>query len=161
MNQGSIPYFEDEDSKRQPNFPTVERATINAVLWNSRTDEFLCLDWVKFGWRTFVIGGVEAGEDVLAAALRELAEETGYADVEFVADLGKLRSGYFAAHKKENRIAHTTGLLFKLTNYARSAVENANSLPHIFKWIPRSEVATFLTLSSQKYLWEKAQMYLV
>jgi len=112
MNE--IPYFEDEDSKLRPELPIIERPTINAILWNPRTNEFVCLDWQEFGWKTFIIGGIEEdkGEDARAAASREIEEETGYTDIEFVAEIGKLRSGYFAAHKNENRIANTTGLLF-------------------------------------------------
>lgn len=72
MNQSHIPYFEDEESKLHPESPTVERITINAILWNSQTNEFLCLDWEKFDWKTFVIGGVEDEEDILEATIREI-----------------------------------------------------------------------------------------
>lgn len=160
MTKDNIPYFEDEDSKLRPGLLIVERPTINAVLWNPKTDEVLCLDWEKFGWKTFVIGGIEPGEDACKTAIREIYEETGYGDVELIADLGQLRSGYFAAHKGENRIAHTTGFLFELMSDSQKVVENAELLPHVFKWVPKDGVYSFLTLSSQKYLWGKAQTYL-
>jgi len=160
MNRSHIPYFEDEDSKLHTKLPIVERTTINAILWNSRTSEFLCLDWKKFGWKTFVIGGVEDKEGILEAAVREIEEETGYLDIELVADLGKLKSGYFAAHKGENRIANTTGFLFRLKSNNQKAVENATELPHVFRWVARNDVESFLTLSSQKYLWNQAQVHI-
>jgi len=150
-----IPYFEDENSKIHPGLPIVERETINAVLWNPKTNEILCLDWEKFGWKTFVIGGVEDGEDLEESAKREVEEETGYVNIEFISDLGKLRSGYFATHKNENRIANTTGFFFKLKNNKQKPVDVSN-LPHIFKWIPKEEVASYINLSSQRYLWKKA-----
>ncbi|MFA6278964.1 MAG: NUDIX domain-containing protein [Candidatus Paceibacterota bacterium] len=155
-----VPYFEDEDSKLHPGLHVVERPTINVILWNPRTNEFVCLDWQKFGWKTFIIGGIEEGESAETAASREIEEETRYTDVEFVAELGKLRSGYFAAHKNENRIANTTGFLFKLTSDGQKVNEDAAALPHVFVWIPRERVADYLTPSSQKYLWEKAQPFL-
>ena len=103
--QNDIPYFEDEDSKLKPDLPIVERETINAILYNPETKEVLCLDWEKFGWKTFVIGGVEDNESPREAAIREIEEETGYVNLEFIADLGRLRSGYFAAHNcKYDRI---------------------------------------------------------
>ncbi len=155
-----IPFFEDETSKRQPGFPTVERDTVNVLVWNPETEEMICLDWTNFGWRTLIIGGIEPGEKPEASAIREIIEETGYTDLELVADLGKLQSAYFATHKKENRIANTVGLLFKLKSEAQQPVKNPENLPHVFKWIKCDEVANFLTLSSQKHLWEKAKQCL-
>ena len=155
----NIPYFEDESSKLRPDLPIVERETVNVVLWNQKADKILCLDWQKFGWKTFIIGGVEKGEDPKTTARREIEEETGYINIEFMADLGKLRSGYFATHKNENRIANTTGFLFKLIGDGQKPVDKAN-LPHEFKWVPKEEVASFINLSSQKYLWEEALTFL-
>ena len=160
MNRTNILYFEDEDSKLHSDLPIVERTTINAILQNPDLDEFLCLDWEKFGWKTFIIGGVKDEEDILEAAIREIEEETGYLDIELIADLGKLRSGYFAAHKRENRIANTTGFLFRLKGNSKKEVENADELPHVFRWIARNDVESFLTLSSQKYLWDQAQVHI-
>jgi 8-oxo-dGTP pyrophosphatase MutT (NUDIX family) len=155
MQTNDIPYFEDEDSKLRPDLPISERETVGVILWNPEKNEVLCLDWPKFDWKTFIIGGVEDGEETKEAAKREIEEETGYADIEFVADLGKLRSAYFATHKNENRIANTTGLLFKLKSTVQQAID-ISDLPHVFKWIPKNEVAEYINLSSQKYLWQKA-----
>lgn len=153
--ENDIPYFEDESSKMRPDLPIVERETVNAILWNPRTNEALCLDWLKFDWRTFVIGGVEEGESPEKAALREIIEETGYEDIALLSELGRLRSGYFAAHKGENRLANATGLLFELRSERRRDIDSA-SLPHAFVWMPRYDVEPFINLASQKYLWSRA-----
>ncbi len=150
-----IPYFEDESSKLHPGLPIIERETVNAILWNPETNEILCLDWEKFGWKTFIIGGVEDGEDPEVTAKREVEEETGYLNLEFLTNLGRIRSAYFATHKNQNRIANTTGFLLKLKNTEQKQVHTAD-LPHIFKWIPKKDVELYINLSSQRYLWKKA-----
>lgn len=160
MRQEKVPYFEDESSKLRPDIPIIERATVNVILWNPQTKECLCLDWTNFGWKTFVIGGIEDGENPIKSAIREIKEESGYLDIEFVVNLGKIKSGYFATHKNENRIAHTTGLLFTLKSDERAPADDISSLPHVCKWVPKDGVASFLTLSSQAYLWDKAQAHL-
>lgn len=156
MNDTTIPYFEDEDSKMLSGVPIIERETIYAVVYNPVTDSILCLDWEKFGWKTFIIGGVENGEDPVVSATREVREESGYKSLEYIANLGKLRSGYYAAHKKENRIANATGLLFKLNNDEHDEVPESETAVHIFKWIPKNEVVNYINLTSQKYVWDKA-----
>lgn len=154
-----IPYFEDADSAPKPGFETIERDMVNVIVYNPRTDEVICLDWEKFGWKTFILGGTD-GEDPVTASLREVHEETGYKNLKFIADLGKTRSGYHATHKSENRIANATGLLFELVDETQDQVDSKEAENHVFKWIPRNEVETFLTLSSQKYIWDKAKPFL-
>ncbi len=154
------PFFEDADTKRIPGVKTVERAAINAIIYNRATQNILCLDWKEYQWKTFVIGGIENGEEAVAAARREIREETGYTHLKLIANLGQSRSGYYAAHKKENRISNATGLLFELLTEEKTDLQNANMLPHIFTWIPVDQVLSYVTPSTQKYYWKKATDYL-
>ncbi len=156
----NIPYFEDTELK--VGVRTVERDTVNVIVYNPITGQVIVLKWRRYGWRTFIIGGIDPSDEgnPIRAAIREVAEETGYTRLKFVAEIGKIRAGYYAAHKGENRIAIVTGLLFELENDDRDEVPNSEKLPHTFRWIPVDQVSAFLTLASQRYLWGEAQGHL-
>lgn len=147
-----IPTFEDEGSKRQPGKPDVLRKTVYAVLRNPKDDTFLCLDWGKFGWHTFIIGGID-GDDPIKAAEKEILEETGYKHVRHVATLGRQLGYYYAAHKGENRVADAITLVFELNDDQRNDVAQEELNKHTPVWLPRERVNSFVNISSQYHAW--------
>jgi hypothetical protein len=81
-------------------------------------------------------------------------EETGYLNINFVSEIEKTRSGYYAKHKNENRIANTVGLFFELVNHEKIEISQDELAKHVPEWVSIDEVMEYLTISSQKYLWE-------
>ena len=84
-------------------------------------DKVLTIHWPKeLGGRLLVGGTGEEGEAPSVTAAREIAEETGYTDLELVEEAEeKVHHGYFAFSKNQATIAHTTLLHFKLKSDAR------------------------------------------
>lgn len=156
MTTEAIPYFEDEQSKLVPGEPMVERNVVHVIVYDRNTDKVLCLDWSKFGWKTFIVGGIEEGEKYIDSAKREVEEETGYTDLKFIQELGKTKSGFYAAHKKENRIANATGLLFELLSTKQEETKESDTQHHEYVWIPKGEVEEYVNFMSQKYIWKNA-----
>ncbi len=152
----NIPYFEDKDTPVQSDKPTVERKTVNAIVYNPKTDCFLCLDWKEHGWKTTIIGGIEDGEDLEIAGRREVTEETGYSNLEYKGEMAKFYTSFYAAHKGVNRLADTTAVLFILTSDEQVQVTEEETKNHTFKWVPRSEVEAFINVEAQKYALQKA-----
>jgi leucyl-tRNA synthetase len=135
---------------------TVARKTVHALIRNPKTKKILCLQWKKHPWTTFVLGGVEEGEDLVEAARREIKEETGYTNLKFIRVLGgPVISEYFAAHKDENRIATATTVLFDLASDAREEVSSEELEKHEVIWLDRKELTEErMTCSELKYwLW--------
>jgi len=155
MNNDTVPYFEYPENPLHPDKPIIERDNVEVILFDPKTRQVLCLDWEKFGWKTFIIGGIDA-DTVQGAAQREVREETGYTDITFVSEIGKTRSGYFATHKNENRIANTTVLLYVLNSDVKDDIDPAEFEKHVPVWISLSEVADYLNDPSEEYLWKKA-----
>jgi len=155
IKQVIAPHFEDEGSKRQDGYKTVKRRTVYCLVYNPRIDAYLTLDWKEFRWHTFLIGGVEEDEDLIAAAMREIQEESGYQNMRFIRKLGRSYGSYFAAHKKENRLADADGLLFELINDVQKPVSEEEKGKHMMHWMKAKEIENFITISSQRFVWEQ------
>ena len=133
---------------------TVERQTAQAIVRDPRTGRYLCLKWKERPWTTFIVGGVEEGEDIVDAARREVLEETGYRDLTFRRTLGgPIRADYFAAHKDENRVAYATGVLFDLVSDTRDEVVSAELAKHEPVWLERSDLTMEKMNTAEIELW--------
>jgi 8-oxo-dGTP pyrophosphatase MutT (NUDIX family) len=152
-----IPYFEDKVFPVQADKETVERNMIQAVVWDKTSNTVMLLKWLEHDWKTLVLGGVEGDEDMVTAAKREIAEETGYTDITFLGEVGKSTASFYAAHKGVNRLAHNTGLLFELNSDERQEVDVKESAQHEYHWVPVEEARDFLNIDAQQYMWDKAR----
>ncbi|MFA6227575.1 MAG: leucine--tRNA ligase [Patescibacteria group bacterium] len=93
----------------------IERHNVQVVVRNPKTGKILCLHSHKYNWVTFPMGGVGQDEDLLAAAKREVLEETGYKNLANGKILGgQVRAEYFANHKDVNRVSYTNLVEFDL-----------------------------------------------
>lgn len=112
----------------------VYRNAIIAVVFNPKNNKVLTLKWKKQPWTTFVMGGVEEGEDPINSAKREIKEETGYKNLKFIKILGEAQSEFFAAHKDVNRVAHTYNILFELVSDEKEKISKEEDDIHEVIW---------------------------
>ncbi len=94
---------------------------IIALVRNAETKEYLVLNWGprmdRWGGNLFVGGGIDEDEDIIEAAKREIAEETGYVDVKLVSQSSVPGNSYYYSNVKDrNDHARCTGLMFDLTS---------------------------------------------
>lgn len=151
------PFFEDPQAKLLANSSTVERSAVNAIVHNPRTDGYICIDCKRYGWRTFIIGYINNGEDDIEAAKRAIVEASGYTDVRFVKVVAKTRVGCYSHDKNENSISNDTALLFELNTEKRINKKKKGTSECEYKWISKEAVGSFINLISQKYIWEQCQ----
>jgi leucyl-tRNA synthetase len=159
ITQVVMPSFIDETNPHVVGKEYTKRDIIIGVVYNPKTDRYLCLEWKEKPWTTFITGGIEEGEDAQESALREIIEETGYTDLKFIRLLGGVsESKFFAAHKDINRTVKSQGVLFELLSETRTDVREEEKEMHETVWIPAKEIVSAkLQHAEFKLLWERIQ----
>jgi len=124
-----------------------KKEAIVGVVHNSKTNETLLLDWgprhSNWGGMLFVGGGVDEGEDLVDAAKREVAEETGYHKLKFIRQTEVAVNNYYYSNVKDRHdMAHMTGVLFELEDDEQIELkqDEAEKNKYTVKWVPDDEV---------------------
>jgi leucyl-tRNA synthetase len=151
------PSLLDQENPPQAGKKDTDRKVVMCLIKHPTDGTYLTLRWNKFNWHNLVMGGIENGEDLEAAARREIQEETGYTDLELVDTLPTvMNSKFYAAHKDVNRNIFTRVLSFQLKSLAQvetsreehedfeaewtkeqdlALLKPVSELPHILRWL--------------------------
>jgi leucyl-tRNA synthetase len=139
------------------NEPTKDRRAILAVVKHWSEEKYLAVQYKPTDVRGFVSGGIEVGETEIAAAQREVTEETGYMATTFVRKLGgTIHSKYFS-EKHGNLFVHFTPLLFKLENDSRADISEKEKEEHNISWLTKEEFDAFANREDMRIVWSRAQ----
>lgn len=133
------PYFVGKMNPIQPDKEFTKRKFVQVFVYDPKTDKYLADKYKKFPWISMVGGGIDNGEDVVAAARREVLEETGYKNLKFERILGKFRSEFYAANKGVNRDLDATQVLFTLENDERVEMSDEEKNIQEPVWLSRDE----------------------
>jgi len=115
---------------------------------------FLTLHYPGGHW-DYPKGKVEKGEKEVDTVIREVKEETGITDMEFVEDFRNVIKYYF----KRNRKLITKFVVFLLAKTEQEKV--TISFEHqAYEWLPYSEAMQKLTFANARNVLEKANSHL-
>ncbi|HFC76854.1 MAG TPA: NUDIX domain-containing protein [Candidatus Moranbacteria bacterium] len=139
--------------------PMTERKIVDVIIKHWKEDKFFCLDWSKKSknnWHSFVVGGVEEGETLEEAALREAREETGYKNMRVVKQIGgEIHSYFYAAHKGVNRAPVKRNCIYlELIDGEWEEPAEEHTKNHDGAWIKKDKVAQVINLPELKTYWD-------
>lgn len=140
-----------EPTYGEPTGDDTHKESIFAVLRNPANNKAVVLDWgprqERHGGKMLIGGGLEEGDDYKSAAIREITEETGYKNFDFVGETEFKGHGYFYSNTK-NKNMHVSGkgLLFDLIDDEKTNVNLDEGEKNKFKvtWEPIENIASML-----------------
>ncbi|OGG80470.1 hypothetical protein A3A39_04195 [Candidatus Kaiserbacteria bacterium RIFCSPLOWO2_01_FULL_54_13] len=133
-----------------------DRPAILAFVQHWSEEKYLAVRYKPTDTRGCVSGGVNAGEDIIEAAKREVCEETGYVNTEFVRKLGTpIHGKYYSDVRKMNIFAHFTPLLFKLTDGSRQEISQKEREDHDVMWLSKKEMGDYINREDMHIAWSR------
>jgi len=134
---------------------TERREMVVGIVKHWSEEKYYVLDWDKFGWTSFVIGGIEKDETAEEAVAREVAEETGYQDIKSIKKIGfSAHNSFFAHHKDVNRYGIHDTYVVELASDKYIEPKQEDIKNHKGQWIDESKVAGFINLANHLYYWD-------
>lgn len=139
--------------QKKPEF----RRSIVAIVRNPKDGKVLSINWGRDGGNLFIGGGVDEDEDLVEAAKREVAEETGYKNLKLVSQSENIHHHYFAHSKNKARQILATGLLFDLVDESKNDQKLEKDEKGKFKveWLSIEQAGKKVVDELHKLLFEK------
>jgi 8-oxo-dGTP pyrophosphatase MutT (NUDIX family) len=125
-------------------FPHVRYQAAGGIV--VRDGQFLLLDIPARGEARLPKGHIEPGESPQETALRETGEESGYAALEIIADLGKQQHSFFNAYKKALVTRDSYFYLMRLTDMAQRPAEEK----FVPRWVKLEDAEAALTFEEER-----------
>lgn len=136
--------------------------SIVAIVYDEKNKKYLTINWGSNGGRLFIGGSRHDGEEALECALREVEEETGYVDLEFVRELPRINHHYYAYNKDKYFNIDCTGLLFKLKSDKQTIQKLDDDEKFSVEWVDEetiiNEVKDELHMKTYEYSKKQAAM---
>ena len=135
------------DDSVQEGLPFVERTNVAVILRNPKDNTYLCTDWKNVLMHGIVTGGLDEGESLAEAAMREVQEETGYRNMRFVRDPDiAVHTFFFHRIKKINRHARYRFVFLDLVDEERDVIAAHEAEVHTLLWKTPKELEHFFTV---------------
>lgn len=141
-----------------PQTDPQHRRSIVALVEDPDSGKLISINWgAQLGGNLFIGGGIDEGEDMVKAAQREIAEETGYTDLELVGQTGKVHHHYYAHSKKQARLIEAVGLHFRLKSHAQTEtkLEADEAGKFTVEWLTRDQIGAVVSDQLHRHVYDR------
>jgi 8-oxo-dGTP pyrophosphatase MutT (NUDIX family) len=143
-----------DDNKPRDDKEWVFRNNVVLVVKHWREDKYLYIDYNNQKWKCLIQGGIEEGETIEEASIRELEEESGYYDIKGIRRLPfKMANVFYAAHKGVNRYSIVDGCYIELKSGKQKAIDEKEKEEHTAKWATKEELFEVLKNGFNDQIW--------
>ena len=155
IKQVIAPKVRDNENPPKDGKTNTRRNIIHCLVKHPTENKLIALRSKKLPWLTPITGGIEDGEDILAAAEREIHEETGYKNLRLVKTMPfKIFAEFYAAHKDVNRLVLSTTLFFELKNEEKDEISPKEQALHDVEWVPMENIGLLTPVSELPLIME-------
>ena len=117
-----------------------QKQSIVAIVYDKKNDKYLTINWGHNGGRLFVGGTRHNKESALDCVIREIKEETGYTDIEFIREGFSINHHYYAYNKNQYFDIEATPLLFELKSKDKTEQNLDEDENFTVEWVPKEVI---------------------